>query len=199
MFLKQLHSYNKQLTTINNKYITNRYMNKPDITKRINSAVLDYLYTVIISLPVCFLIFLLLWGKENDLLIRVIMISFFFSAFLCKDLKNGQSMGRKSTSIRVVGINEENASYLSLILRNIFIFIWPIEILILLLNPQKRRIGDLVFKTKVIQYKPTEKQKTNWVTLFLLFCIVFVFVFLVLYSLAIYLYNNNPMIRLLYS
>lgn len=68
--------------------------------------------------------------------------------FLCKDVIGGQSIGKKIVHIKVVNVDESKANLLQLIIRNITILIWPIEMIILLLG--KRKIGDVISKTMIV-------------------------------------------------
>lgn len=68
---------------------------------------------------------------------------------LFKDLlfKN-KSIGKKIMGIEIRNNNNKIPSFPILILRNITIIIWPIECLLILLK--MNRIGDIIFKTKVV-------------------------------------------------
>ena len=68
--------------------------------------------------------------------------------FLCKDVIGGQSIGKKIVHIKVVNEDESKANLLQLIIRNITILIWPIEVIIFLLG--KRKIGDVISKTMIV-------------------------------------------------
>ena len=56
------------------------------------------------------------------------------------------SVGKKFLKLKLTG--KSKVPFLNKVLRNITVFIWPIEGLILLLT--KKRIGDMLFKTDVI-------------------------------------------------
>lgn len=70
--------------------------------------------------------------------------------YLLKDIVNGRSIGKRLTNISVRdganGVQVPPAW--RLLLRNLTIFIWPVEIIILLLTG--KRIGDFIFKTQVV-------------------------------------------------
>lgn len=72
-----------------------------------------------------------------------------YAAFICKDAKGGQSIGKRIMKIRVVDKNKNVPNILKLIVRNITIFIWPVEAILVLLN--KKKIGDRLTKTDVEQ------------------------------------------------
>lgn len=71
--------------------------------------------------------------------------------FLFKDLFfNRRSLGKKIMNLEI-----HFNSYLSLIFRNISLFIWPIECILVLVT--KRRLGDMLFKTDVVPATAKEK------------------------------------------
>lgn len=69
----------------------------------------------------------------------IFLLVFMFICFF-KDVINGQSIGKRIMKIKVVDLNGNKASLFNLIIRNITIFIWPVEALLVLLN--KERLGD---------------------------------------------------------
>ena len=76
-----------------------------------------------------------LFWKMYYIFLLVFMFIYFF-----KDVINGQSIGKRIMKIKVVDLNGNKASLFNLIIRNITIFIWPVEALLVLLN--KERLGD---------------------------------------------------------
>lgn len=71
--------------------------------------------------------------------------------YLLKDTYQGRSVGKRVIGIAVRDI--ENSSItpgsIRLIIRNITTFLWPIELLLLIL--MRRRIGDIIARTQVTQ------------------------------------------------
>lgn len=77
--------------------------------------------------------------------IAIIWIVFSLKDFVFKNA----SIGKKILRMEILTMSNKKPTIMPLVLRNLFVIIWPIEILlILILN---RRIGDLVFKTKVVE------------------------------------------------
>jgi uncharacterized RDD family membrane protein YckC len=75
-----------------------------------------------------------------------------FAIYLCKDCVNGQSIAKRILKIQVVdNATEQPATPLKSLVRNVFCILWPVEVIITLINPS-RRIGDRVADTKVIRY-----------------------------------------------
>lgn len=72
--------------------------------------------------------------------------------YLLKDTYQGRSLGKRVLRIAVRDI--ENTSIipgsLRLIIRNITIFLWPIELLLLIL--MRRRVGDMIARTQVTNF-----------------------------------------------
>ncbi len=69
--------------------------------------------------------------------------------FIGKDIIGGQSIGKRIAKIKVVDTNGNEPDKFRLFLRNITIFIWPIEAIFILL--EKPRIGERITKTRVIE------------------------------------------------
>ena len=82
-----------------------------------------------------------------DLLYYFALLSCMF-ILIFKDIIGGQSIGKRIMKIKVVDLYDNKPNIFRLILRNITIFIWPVEFLLLLLG--KRKIGDILAKTEII-------------------------------------------------
>ncbi|MPM23070.1 hypothetical protein SDC9_69533 [bioreactor metagenome] len=137
-----------------------------------------------------------------DLLLIAIIVNMFFFAtqtvksqllvqflsammvtmLLCKDCINGKSAGKRIMKIEIANEKEgEKVSAVSCVVRNIFVVLWIIEILVLFISKEKR-IGDYVAKTKVVSNSKVEKiklDKNALLTILLCFCIIFLFMFFV--------------------
>lgn len=115
---------------------------------------------------------------------------------LCKDCMNGQSIGKRVMKLQVVDSNtEENISAVRHIVRNLFLPLWYIEILILMIS-KKERIGDYVARTKVISNDASVgKMQLDKNTLFaVLLCFVVIF----LLSFVLFRLIDSPMLQLLF-
>lgn len=81
-----------------------------------------------------------------------------FALYLCKDSINGRSVGKLVTKMQVVNnATGEVASPFRCLIRNIFCIIWPIEVIFVVINPE-RRLGDIVAGTKVALFDPETNQ-----------------------------------------
>ena len=86
--------------------------------------------------------------EEKYYIFYVISLLVISILFLGKDLIRGQSFGKKIAKIRVVVKGKGRLYVFRLLLRNITIFIWPIELVLLLLGKQK--IGNVLAKTDIV-------------------------------------------------
>lgn len=118
--------------------------------KRMVAVMIDHMINcMIILIPIfipCFLI------GDPALVFDHFGLILGIEAFLIstKDLifKNA-SIGKKALNLKVVTNNNEVPKKSQLIIRNITLLIWPIDFLVLLIT--KRRIGEIITKTKVIE------------------------------------------------
>lgn len=82
-----------------------------------------------------------------------------FLIYFLKDSYRGKSIGKRIIGLQVVSrSSSEPASSLQCFIRNLFIPIWPLEVLITLFSPTIR-LGDLIANTKVVE-SDKEKIKT---------------------------------------
>ncbi|WP_024769110.1 RDD family protein [Aquimarina macrocephali] len=81
-----------------------------------------------------------------------------FALYFCKDCINGQSIAKRVLKLQVVeNSSGKVASPIRCFIRNIFCIFWFIEVIVTLVNPN-RRIGDMVAGTKVVPFNPELKQ-----------------------------------------
>ena len=104
----------------------------------------------------------------------VYVLNIGFALYFCKDSIGGQSPSKRIFKFQVVDNKTgEIASPLRCLVRNIFILLWPIEAILLLINPA-RRLGDMVAGTKVIIVDPEPSPlKINFVSLAIVFILAF--------------------------
>ncbi len=116
--------------------------------KRIFAIVIDYLIILFICLIPLFIYAMANAFNVFEALNSV--TSFSMLLLILKDLpfKNA-SIGKRIMKIEIRKENNEVPSICQIILRNITIIIWPIECLLILLK--KKRIGDIICNTKVIE------------------------------------------------
>jgi hypothetical protein len=74
------------------------------------------------------------------------------TVYLCKDIVGGRSLGKCKLNLQVV--NEQDgqaASPVRCVIRNVTLLIWPVELLIAMLNPS-RRLGDRLANTRLCRF-----------------------------------------------
>lgn len=124
------------------------------MVKRLLASLIDYnIVLFIIQVPQMIILYLV--GKDFFYMFDELMnlnIIFSFLLMLCKDLvfKNA-SVGKRIMGLEIINKNGNIPSSIVIILRNITIVIWPIEILLLIIF--KRRVGDFIFNTTVCKKK----------------------------------------------
>ena len=69
---------------------------------------------------------------------------------LCKDVIGKRSIGKKVNKIKILSNDGKEPTYKQLLIRNIFMFFAPVEIIIVLFF-DKDRIGDRLAKTKIVE------------------------------------------------
>lgn len=124
-------------------------MIKKDVTfsKRLISLLVDGSVIIGIYIPLIFILFIV--GLGNNVIFRILLLSIIYSLFLCKDiLFQGQSIGKRILKLKVRDLNGRGISSFRLVLRNFFVIIWPVEIIMCLINPQ-RRLGDILIGTEI--------------------------------------------------
>lgn len=78
-----------------------------------------------------------------------------FSLYFCKDCINGRSPAKRITRLQVVDHRTgQVASTFRYFIRDLFIILWPVEVIMTLINPA-RRLGDYIAGTRVVVYDPS--------------------------------------------
>jgi len=134
---------------------------------RLASMILDHFFmcviTVLLLLPFGALnLFRILQHSSNAVSESLSGLSdrgemYFFIAvaviYVCKDCINGQSIAKRILKLQVLNAKDNQpASPLRCIVRNLLIPIWPLEVILTLINPEKR-LGDRIAGTKVTGFK----------------------------------------------
>ncbi|NOU93105.1 hypothetical protein GC093_07660 [Paenibacillus sp. LMG 31456] len=133
---------------------------------RLGAFFIDYLLVCIV---VAIFSFLISWNimtqspmsAENFNKLR--KLNYFITAIgliitMFKDVVNGRSIGKRMTNISVIDSkrNDQVPSIWRLILRNITLLIWPVDLLYFLISGN--RIGDILFSTQVVRGKVNGKR-----------------------------------------
>jgi uncharacterized RDD family membrane protein YckC len=121
------------------------------LSRRFVSIMIDIpiLTLIMIFLSALFTIMINHYGfGERYVIIQAVAVMFFV-VFL-KDCFKGQSFGKRLLKLRVVNTtDEEPASLGRLIFRNLTLIIWPVDVIMLFVNPEQR-LGDMIASTKVV-------------------------------------------------
>ncbi len=116
--------------------------------KRCVSAYLDIM--IIGSISQIIIIFLTKFDIRKIFENFYMYLLFGLFLFLLKDLVfRNASIGKRALNLEILKSDNTVPSVSTLILRNIFVFLWPIDAILILAN--KRKIGDIIFKTKVVE------------------------------------------------
>ena len=163
---------------------------------RLKSLIMDLIIIFIIIIP---FIIPLFFGL-NNITYYTFVLSLLFTFFLCKDLINFKYMGKHKYNLKIVDINHKKLSPLKLVLRNIFIIIWPLEFVMYFINPE-RRLGDIIFSTKVICKKSSEDDNENIIKKgnYVIFLLIFLLLFGIIYFTIKSLHSLDNIIKLFYG
>lgn len=171
------------------------------IKQRISSIFIDFGIFILLGIPFAILSIVYQFFA-NGFYIPFILFTAWISLFLCKDLyAQGQSKGKAICNLRIVESSDNAASPFKLILRNLFMIIWPIELFMILINPESR-LADIIFGTKVIYCE--NKSATVKPSVFFKYYVVTFLLCAALISTILFLIqscNNNTIkiLKLLYS
>lgn len=84
-----------------------------------------------------------------------------FALYFCKDSISGRSLAKRILKLHVVdNLTGKAASPFQCFIRNVFCVLWPIEVIVSLINPE-RRIGDWVARTKLVPFDKEKEQEQS--------------------------------------
>lgn len=118
--------------------------------KRLIAIYLDYLFILLLVISFYFVV-----NCEKIFLSLLVIFMFIFKDLLC----NKRSIGKKLMGLKIKFMTDNKLKKSILCLRNLTCIIWPIEIIMILLF--NKRIGDVIFKTKIIEEKKSCIKITN--------------------------------------
>ncbi len=117
--------------------------------KRIVAIIIDIIIISLVTIPIFAIGFV-----KNLTNFYILLISLFVSAFLCKYILNGQSLGKRLMRIRVVCEFKRMPKDFPLMLRNLpLLLLFPIELILFIFNKDGRRLGDYLAETMAIESK----------------------------------------------
>lgn len=125
------------------------------IELRIGAYVIDHII-IILVITVPYLIFAFRNAQSDSAkILSMFPVQMYVAAviYFLKDCVNGASIGKRVLGLTVRSTSDVTKvpSISKLVLRNIFTFIWPIELLFLICSSSKTKIGDKIAHTNVFQ------------------------------------------------
>jgi uncharacterized RDD family membrane protein YckC len=144
-------------------------------------------FVTICALLVSFIILVLVMYSVNlaigtfPIFIEAIFFTLILTVYVNKDAVNGQSFIKRKFGYQIVDVkSEEPANPVQCMVRNMFFFLLPLDIIILMLNPQ-RKTGDYFAASKLIKIDPATRSKNTFQMLFSFF-ISFCFFYFLFYT-----------------
>lgn len=118
---------------------------------------------VVIMMP-SYIILIVIYGTKvlgSDNQSMMFVFCLVYSVYFNKDIFAGRSIGKRALKYQVV-VNETGivANPYRCLVRNLLLIIWPIEIIVSLINPS-RKIGDFIAGTKIIHTDIPQDRKTS--------------------------------------
>lgn len=131
------------------------------VGERMLAQIIDWVIQIIYLLGITFIIFrfeLLSFSStvEGIVLVFIVLLPTLFYGFLCEWLANGQTIGKHLLKMRVVKTDGSQPSVAAYLLRWLFMIIdgptlSGLGVVVMMLNKDTRRIGDLAAGTMVIK------------------------------------------------
>lgn len=136
------------------------------ITKRLKTFTLEIWYTFSMFFPILatFIFLKMKLQNSNSIdfdwtdLLGLIPMALVMTMLFNKDFFNGQSVVHRKLGYKVLDKGtKETASRVQCFVRNLTGVIWPIEVVFVLVNPQ-RRLGDILAQTMLVDVPATEPE-----------------------------------------
>lgn len=160
-----------RLLTFN--FLTKAYLkqtdNIPIANRRIKTMISDFIFILAMFFPWFIIIMIpsiILTTNNLDPIasmkftvgFSLIPYSAMIFVILNKDFFNGQSISKRIYGYRIIDIKtNQTANETKCMLRNITMILWPIEALMILINPT-RRLGDIIAGTKLIDKEQSDPE-----------------------------------------
>jgi len=131
--------------------------------ERVIAFVIDYFVVMGIYLTLFVSLTFNIFQPEGLILIYII-IGFVILYTVIKDIPGGRSIGKNRLNLEIRANENESESpqMYRLFLRNVFLLLLPLELIISLLTPSRRRLGDILTNTRVVKIKSSEKFNGNY-------------------------------------
>lgn len=123
------------------------------LERRFKALIIDIGILMVIHILITILFMLVV---SSNLMYNHVMTSIIvYGLFFCKDMVNGQSVGKRLLKLQVVSDKGGAVTLPKLIARNLVALVQPIDALFMI-NNQGRRWGDILCKTQVVYAAKTE-------------------------------------------
>jgi uncharacterized RDD family membrane protein YckC len=163
-------------------------MNKIDPGTRLGTMILDHFaMTLVIMIFVApgMMYDMMQLFKNPGAPPRLFMGNFYmnllgFSLYFNKDIYLGRSIAKRFLKLQVVDVKTGMpANPLRCLVRNLTIAVWPIEVIMALINSE-RRLGDYLAGTKLVAYDAEQhKGNVDWTLVLIALLLAMAFVYLV--------------------
>jgi uncharacterized RDD family membrane protein YckC len=143
-------------------------INKNKLINRFKSVIVDQVSITLVamfsSMPMLIYKGVSADPSDEPKFLSSLIIAFIWTLLFNKDIYFGRSLGKYWSSLQVVNIKTgRHANPIQCLVRNIFLLLWPIEMIILVFSPS-RRLGDIIANTKVVVFdadiEKTEPQQS---------------------------------------
>lgn len=134
-------------------------------------------------------------GAQSKIFLGNLYVNVFaFSLYFNKDCFLGRSPAKRILKLQVVNVSTNKpVNPVRCLIRNLTIFLWPIEVIFALIN-NERRLGDFIAGTKLTSYDAEQhKSYFNWGSILLAVIISMLFTYLVaFYPMELLMHFSNP-------
>ncbi|WP_440120347.1 RDD family protein [Tenacibaculum sp. Ill] len=130
---------------------------------RVSSMLLDHFIMCLLTIPLGIIVSVIVFKFEltHTKSIGMILFSIPMFIYMNKDFLKAKSPAKRIMGYQIIDIKTSKpASEFQCFIRNLTIIGWPLEVIVGLINPQ-RRLGDFLANTKVIT-SDKEKLKSTW-------------------------------------
>lgn len=139
------------------KWIFNLVIIKP--SKRLKIMIVDMWYVMSLFFPILIINIFLIESQYPDSKIDFYLMALLYLALINKDFVNGRSVAKRIYGYKLIDVKSKNsASEFQCMLRNLTYLIWPLEAIIVSINP-KRRLGDFIANTELIEEPETDGEE----------------------------------------
>ena len=100
-----------------------------------------------------------------------------FALYFCKDVIQGQSIGKRIFKLQIINsVTGLTASPYRCFVRDLFLILFPIEIIMIFINPEKR-LGDIVAGTRLVIADYSKTKKIDLLGVIIVFILAYLMIF----------------------